>query len=93
MTGRTAQGEQGEGGKASPATSSTFAMKMIPLFDHSLSAEMIRDGGSLAMCFESEGQSFWLFFPLVMDEHHTRVCYKDPVVINRTLGTEESILW
>ena len=66
---------------------------MIPHFDPPLSAEMIRDGGSLAMSFDSSGQEFWLFFPLLTDHTGMRTGYDSPIVINRTLDTQATITW
>jgi len=66
---------------------------MIPHFDPPFTAEKIRDGGSLALCFQSAGQSFWLFFPIVHQYPHNGEQYRSPLVINRTLNQEEPISW
>ena len=66
---------------------------MIPSFEPPIAANMVRDGGSLAMSFESDGNCFWLFFRLLKDKTPRRLGYESPVVQNRTLGTEEPISW
>ncbi len=45
------------------------------------------------MSFTSEGNRFWLFFPLVQDGAGKRLCYGSPLVINRTIGIEHPLTW
>ena len=67
---------------------------MIPQFDVPVSAEMLRDGGSLAMSFASRGDRYWLLFPRSISEQSGRdQGYIRPVVVNRTLGIEHDVTW
>ena len=66
---------------------------MIPRVETPLSAAMVRDGGSLALHFEAQGNSYWLFFPILKDGTPRRLGYGSPVVRNRTLGTEAPTTW
>ncbi len=67
---------------------------MIPQFDPPVSAEMIRDGGSLALSFCDRGAEFWLFFAIETDESLTeRLRYSEPVFANRLTGTKEELSW
>jgi hypothetical protein len=66
---------------------------MIPHFEPPVCAEMIRDGGSLAMSFTSEENHFWLLFPLIQDDAGKRFGYGTPLVVNRTLGIERPLTW
>jgi len=63
-----------------------------------LNAEMIRDGGSLAVSFKcADGSDYTLFFKLdyFVNENgkHERRGYLAPVVMNRVYGVEISISW
>jgi len=63
-----------------------------------LNAEMIRDGGSLAVSFKcADGSDYTLFFKLdyFVNENgeHERRGYLPPVVMHRLYGTEISVSW
>ena len=45
------------------------------------------------MSFTSEGNRFWLLFPLISDGAGNRLCYGLPLVINRTIGIEVPLTW
>jgi len=66
---------------------------MIPKFQSPVSAEMIRDGGSLAFSFVVDGYSYMMFFQVLFDSMGRRAGYERPFVRNITLETEELISW
>ena len=45
------------------------------------------------MSFTSEGNRFWLLFPLIQDAAGKRLGYDSPLVINRTIGIEQPLTW
>ena len=45
------------------------------------------------MSFTSEGNRFWLLFPLIQDGAGKRFGYGPPLVVNRTIGIEHPLTW
>ena len=64
---------------------------MLPPVDAVLSAEMIRDGGSLGAAFSGGGAEYWLFFPHRRQAGHV-VGYSPPSIRER-LGFTYEISW
>jgi len=67
---------------------------MIPNIDILDSIEMIRDGGSLALCFSSKQTEFWLLLRVQFNaDKSERLGYSKPFLVNRTAGLETSLSW
>ncbi len=64
---------------------------------HVDSVEMIRDGGSLAACFQgSDGGRYWVFFEIcttTVAGRSQRHRYRTPIVLDRTSGQHFAITW
>ena len=55
---------------------------------HILSVEMLRDGGSLIVSFQSDDScEYWIMFPIANFEPKNPI-FKAPVLVNRTTNIE-----
>jgi hypothetical protein len=71
---------------------------VLPTIGTVLSAELIRDGGSLCASFVgTDSASYWLFFKLVIVDtspgYREAKHYATPVIGDRLSGTSISITW
>ncbi|WP_144395075.1 hypothetical protein [Pleionea sediminis] len=56
--------------------------------NHVLSVEVLRDGGSLVVSFQSDDScEYWLMFPIESFDLKSPV-FKEPVLVNRTTSIE-----
>jgi hypothetical protein len=71
---------------------------MIPPITQGLSAELVRDGGSLVATFLcANGSEYWLFFKVRLGElpsgQSERLGYEEPQVIERLSGETIAVTW
>ena len=66
---------------------------MLPKIDALLSVEIIRDGGSLAIDFNSDGDHWSLLFGICYDRSYNTTGYKSPKLINMSIDVEHEITW
>ena len=71
---------------------------MLPTIGTALSAELIRDGGSLCASFlGADSATYWLLFKLIIVDtspgYREAKHYATPVILDRLSGTSVSITW
>ena len=66
---------------------------MLPKIETLLSVEIIRDGGSFAIDFDSGGSHWSLFIGIMRDQASETKGYKEPQLINRSLDITHDATW